>query len=64
MMGLPLWLSGKDSPINEGDTVSIPETGRSPGGGSVNPLQYSYLENPMGRGAGLATVQRVAQSQT
>ena len=30
---------------------SIPGSGRSPGGGSGNPLQYSYLENPMDRGA-------------
>ena len=32
---------------------SIPGLGRSPGGGNGNPLQYSCLENPMGRGAGL-----------
>ena len=35
----------------------IPESGRSPGGEHVNPLQYSRLENPMDRGALLATVQ-------
>ena len=47
-----------------GDTCSIPESGRSPGGGPGNPLQYSCLENPMDRGAGRATVHRIAQSQT
>ena len=43
---------------------SIPGSGRSPGGGSGNPLQYSYLENPMDRGAWGATIHGVAQSQT
>ena len=33
------------------DTGSIPELGRSPGGGHGNPFQYSWLENPMDRGA-------------
>ena len=35
------------------DTGSIPGSGRLPGGGRGNPLQYSCLENPMARGAGL-----------
>ena len=43
---------------------SIPGWGRSPGEGNGNPLQYSWLENPMDRGAWWATVQRVAQSWT
>ena len=47
-----------------GDTGSIPESGRSPGGGHGNPLQYSYLENFMDRGAWQATVHGVAKSQT
>ena len=47
-----------------GDTSSIPVSGRSPGGGSGNPLQYSCLENPMNRGAWQATVHRVTKSQT
>ena len=34
-----------------GDTGSIPGSGRSPGGGNGNPLQYSCLENPLDRGA-------------
>ena len=41
----------------------IPESGRSPGGGHGNPLQYSCLENPMKRGAWCATVRRVWQSR-
>ena len=46
------------------DTGSIPGSGRFPGGGHGNPLQYSCLENPMDRGAWRATVHRVATSQT
>ena len=45
------------------DTGLIPESGRSPGGGHKNPLQYSYLENPMDRGAWRATVYRVSQTR-
>jgi len=41
--GLPWWLSGKES---TGDVGLIPEWGRSLGGGSGNPLQYSYWKNP------------------
>ena len=37
----------KNLPANAGDRGSIPEWGRSPGKGNGNPLQYSYLENPM-----------------
>ena len=43
---------------------SIPGSGRSPGEGNGNPLQYSCLENLMDRGAWWATVHRVAKSQT
>ena len=46
------------------DTGSIPGSGRSPGGGHGNPLQYSCLENPMDRGAWWATVHNVLKSQT
>ena len=46
------------------DTGSIPGSGRSPGGGPSNPLQYSCLENPMDRGAWWATVHGVAKSWT
>ena len=44
-----------------GDTGSIPGLGRSPGEGNGNPLQYSFLENPMDRGAWWAAVHRVAK---
>ena len=43
------------------DTGSVPRLGRSPGGEHGNPLQYSCLENPMDRGARLATVYKVAE---
>ena len=52
------------SACNAGDLSSIPGLGRSPGEGNGNPLQYSCLENPMGRGAWWATVHGVAKSQT
>ena len=42
---------GKESACNAGDLGSIPGSGRSPGEGNGNPLQYSCLENPMDRGA-------------
>ena len=45
------------------DMGSIPGSGRSPGGGPGNALQYSCMENPMDRGAWLATVHRVVKSQ-
>ena len=56
-LGLPTWLIGNESPANAGDLGSIPGSGRPPGGGHGNPLQYSCLENPMFRGAWWATVQ-------
>ena len=62
--GLPLWLNGKESASNAGDWDLIPGLGRSPGEDNGNPLQYSYLENPMDRGAWKAIVHRVAKSQT
>ena len=65
---LTWWLSGKESAYNTGDTGDIvsliPASGRSPGEGNGNPLQYSYLENPMDRGAWWATVCRIAESDT
>ena len=42
---------GKESGCSEGDPGSVPGLGRSPGEGNGNPLQYSSLENPLGRGA-------------
>ena len=51
-LGLPRWLSGKESACHTGDAGDgglIPGLGRSPGGGHGNPLQYSCLENPHGQ---------------
>ena len=59
--------SDKNLPANAGDireAVLISGSGRSPGGGNGNPLQYSCLENSMDRGAWWATVQRVTKSRT
>ena len=47
-----------------GDTVSIPGSGRSPGGGHGNPLQYSCLKNPMDTGDLWATVHAVSKNWT
>ena len=47
-----------------GDPGSIPESERYPGGGNGNPQQYSFLENPLDRGAWQATVYGVAKSWT
>ena len=47
-----------------GDVGLIPGSGRSPGEGNGNPLQYSFLENYMDRGAWQATVHGVTKSQT
>ena len=66
-MGFPDGSVVKNPPARAGDTGDvgwIPGSGRSPGGGSSNPLQYSYLENPMDRGAWWAIVHGVAKSQT
>ena len=46
------------------DTGSVPGSGRSPGGGHGDPLQYSCLGNPMDRGAWQDTVHEVAKSPT
>ena len=57
----------KNQLSNAGDTRdvgSIPGSGRPPGGGNSNPLQYSCLGNPMDRGAWWATVHWVAKSWT
>ena len=63
-VGLPGGSVGKESACNEGDLGSIPGSGRSPGGGHGNPLQYSCLENPMDRGAWRATVHGVEKNWT
>ena len=51
-------------PASAGDAGSISGLGRCPGEGNGNPLQYSYLENPMDRGAWWATFHGVTKSQT
>ena len=65
-MGFPESSEGKESACNAGDTGdegSIPGSGRSPGGGNSNPLQYSCLENSVNRGTWCATVHGVAKSR-
>ena len=52
----------KESACNEGDLGLIPKSGRSPREENNNPLQYSWLENPMDRGAQRATVHGVSES--
>ena len=52
------------SACNAGDMGSIPESGRSPGEGNGNPLQCSYLGNPVDRGDWQATVHGVTKSKT
>ena len=57
----------KNLPANAEDAGNlglIPCLGRSPGGGNGNSLQYSWLENPMDKGAWPATVHRVEKSWT
>ena len=46
------------------DRVSVPGSGRPPGGGYSNPIQSSYIENPMDKGVRWATVHGVTKSQT
>ena len=63
ILGCFWWLRGKiKSACNAGDLCLISALGRSPGEGHGNPLQYSYLKNPMDRGAWGAAVQEVAKS--
>ena len=47
----------KNLPVNSGDVGLVPRLGRSPRGEQVNPLKYSCLENPMGRGVWWSTGQ-------
>ena len=63
-MGFPGGSEGTASACNAGDPGSIPGLGRSPEEGNGNLLQYSYLENPMDRGAWWAAVHGVAKSWT
>ena len=56
LKGFPGGSDGKESACGAGDLGLIPGSGRSPGGGHGNPLQYPCLQNPMDRGAWQATV--------
>ena len=64
LWGFPGGSMVKNPPVNAGDGGLIPGSGRSPGGGNDNSLQYTCLENPMDRGAWWATVHGVTKSQT
>ena len=63
-LGFPDDAVVKNSPVIARDGSSIPGSGRSPGEGNGNPLQFSCLEDSMDRGGWWATVQGVAKSQT
>ena len=58
-MGFPGHINGKGSACNVGDLSLITGLGRSPGQGDGNPLQYSFPENSMGRGAQLLTFSNI-----
>ena len=64
MIDFPGGSAVKNPPANAGDVGSIPGSGRSPGEGNGNPLQFSCLRNPMDRGDWWATVVGVTKSQT
>ena len=59
--GFPWGSDSEESACNAGEPGSVPGSGRSPGEGNSNPLQYSCLENSMDRGAWEATVHGVAK---
>ena len=59
--GFPVGSVVKNLPANAGDTGLIPGSGKSPGEGNGNPLQYSRLGNLMNRGAWWATVHGVTE---
>ena len=63
-LDFPVCSDGKASAYNAGDPGSIPGSGRSPGEGNGDPLQYPCLENPMDRGASRATVREVVTHLT
>ena len=61
--GFPGDSDSKGSICSAGDPCSIPGLGRSPGEGNGHPLQCSFLDNPMDRGALWATVHGIAKSE-
>ena len=62
--GFPHDSEVKNPPAKAEDVDLIPGSGRSPGGGNDNPLQYSCLENPMGRGVPRVIVHGIANHWT
>ena len=65
MQSFPSGAVVKNPPVNAGNTRDVGSTsgsGRSPGGGNGNPLQYSCPGNPVDKGAWKATVHGVAES--
>ena len=64
LLGFPGGSEGKASACNVGDPGSIPGSGRSPGEGNGNPLQYFCLENSMDGGVWWATVYGVTKCRT
>ena len=63
LWGFPGGSVVKNLPANAEEVGLSPGSGRSPGGGNGNPLQYSCLDNPMDRGAWWATVHGAPESQ-
>ena len=63
-MYFPGGSDGKASAYNAADPGSIPGLGRSPGEGNGNPLQYSFLENPVEKRAWQITVHGITKSRT
>ena len=64
LSGLHRWCSSKNPPVrarHTGDMGSIPGSGRSPGGGNLNPFHYSCLGNSMDKGPWWATIKRAAE---
>ena len=61
--GLPWWLSGKESAFSAGDADLIPGSGRAPGEGDRNLLQYCCPGNPMDRRAWWAAVHGVTKNR-
>ena len=61
ILGFPGGSDSKESDCNAGDLGSTPESGRSPGEGNNNSLQYSCLGNPMDRGPWWPTVHGVTE---
>ena len=63
-VGFPDGSVVKNPSVDARDEGSVPGSGRSPGGGNGNPLQYCYLENPTDRGDWQAPVHKIAKSWT